>query len=148
MIGENGRRGVETSRMCERHPAKCFSLGSRARAIYSTGTCRRTVPTLFLSPILSLSPLSYLASFLVHRYWKLPGHLSAAGKCRSNSSTSAELIGQVCRDVVRFFFSARVEISCHTRDLTRFPREDDPVRSRARPWFSSAIVLLFTRRRG
>lgn len=94
--------GVETSRMCERHPAKCFSLGSRARAIYSTGTCRRTVPLLFPFPSLRILSLSLSLSFLPSRCWKLPGHLSAAPrKCRSNSCTSARLIGQVCRHDVR-----------------------------------------------
>ena len=52
-----------------------------------------------LYPLPSL--VSSLSLSLVHRCWKLPGHLSAAGKCRSNSSTSAELIGQVCHEFLR-----------------------------------------------
>lgn len=148
-----GRRtvGVETSRMCERHPAKCFSLGSRARAIYSTGTCRRTVPLLFPSPspplprilTLSLSLVSSLANTDAGSYPVTCPRRH--GKCRSNSSTSARLIGQVCRHDVRVPFPSlpspsfpRLASKFHGTRAIRAPPPFDSSSTVARP--SSGVV--------
>lgn len=168
-----GRRtvGVETSRMCERHPAKCFSLGSRARAIYSTGTCRRTVPLLFPSPspplprilTLSLSLVSSLANTDAGSYPVTCPRRH--GKCRSNSSTSARLIGQVCRHDVRVPFPSlpspsfpRLASKFHGTRAIRAPPPFDSSSTVARPcprsrsfvggcWSILLLLLLSKRRR-
>lgn len=94
--------GVGTSRMCERHPVKCFPFGRSLARSFVRPPARLLPRSLGGSLIRSSAcVLACTLSIALKRAgaaggslstlgcWKPSGHLSATGKCRSNSRARA-----------------------------------------------------------